>query len=94
MVKHYENVALMFKDNWVTMEITKIKDLSVSNVKKTLTDLISFLKDYQYFDKIMEIKSNLYNEAINYMKKDVEKEPKVTKSSAADDKTTTEEKFL
>lgn len=46
MSKHYENVALNFKDNWVRMEITKLKDLSVSDIKKTITDLYEFLSNF------------------------------------------------
>ena len=68
MKKHYENVALNFKDNWVRMEITKLKELSVSDVKKTLTDLFEFLRNFQYIDKMMDIKSSVYEKAANAMK--------------------------
>lgn len=81
--KHYENVALKFQDNWVRMEITKLKDLSTSDVKKTITDLYDFLSNYQYLEKMQEVKSNLYQEAISFMKKDV-KEQKDDKEKETD----------
>ena len=44
--KHYENVAILYSDNWVKLEITKLKDLSVADIKKTINDLYEFLRDY------------------------------------------------
>lgn len=65
------------------MEITKLKDLSTSDVKKTITDLYDFLSNYQYLEKMQEVKSNLYQEAISFMKKDV-KEQKDDKEKETD----------
>jgi glycerol-3-phosphate O-acyltransferase len=70
--EHYENVQVFIKDNWMRLDFQKYSHLSTEDLKKSIADLYEFMKNYEYFQKVMEIKSNIYKEAIHYMKKDLQ----------------------
>ena len=62
--KHYDNVQVFFKDNWMRLDFQKYSQLTAEDVKKAISDLYDFMKNYDYFEKISEIKSKLYDEAL------------------------------
>lgn len=70
--EHYENVQVFIKDNWMRLDFQKYSHLSTEDLKKSISDLYEFMRNYEYFQKVMEIKSNIYKEAIHYMKKDLQ----------------------
>ena len=45
--------------------------MGLEDVKLGLRDLYEFLVNYEYLSKAQEIKSNIYQEAIKFMKKEV-----------------------
>lgn len=69
--KHYENVQVLIRDNWMRLDFNRDGHVSVEDVKKSAQELFDFLKNFDYLQAASEIKSSLYQEAIKYMKKDL-----------------------
>lgn len=72
---HYENVLVTLKDNWMRLDFNDDGKVSLEDLKAGMIELYDFLRSYEYIQKAQEVKSQLYDQAINYMKKEV-KEPK------------------
>lgn len=69
--KHYENVQVLIRDNWMRLDFNRDGHVSVEDVKKSAQELFDFLKNFDYLQAASDIKSSLYQEAIKYMKKDL-----------------------
>lgn len=74
MQKHYENVQVIISNNWMRLDFNQDGQVTLEDLKKGANELYEFLKNYDYFTKATEIKSTLYQEAIKYMKKDLQVE--------------------
>lgn len=74
MQKHYENVQVIISNNWMRLDFNQDGHVTIEDLKKGAQELYDFLKNYDYFAKATEIKSTLYQEAIKYMKKDLQVE--------------------
>jgi len=72
--KNYENVQVLIRDNWMRLDFNKDGHVSIEDIKQSAQDLFEFLKNFDYIQTATEIKSNLYQEAIKYMKKDITSE--------------------
>lgn len=68
---HYDNVTVMLMDNWMRLDFNQDGHVSMEDLKKAAHELYEFMMNYDYFQKASEIKSDLYHQAIKYMKKEV-----------------------
>ena len=88
LAKHYENVHVLIRDNWMRLDFNKDGQVSIDDIKKGAQELFEFLKSFDYLQAATEIKSSLYQEAIKYMKKDLTNgssgSPKQANSHASD----------
>lgn len=71
LARHYENVQVLIRDNWMRLDFNKDGHVSLDDIKTGATELFEFLKNFDYLSKATEIKSSLYQEAIKYMKRDL-----------------------
>jgi len=76
------------QDSWLKLDLHYLNHFKPEELKKTASDFIDFMKHYEFVQKAVEIKSNIYNEAIKYMKKDISyvKEKAEEGLSVADEK--------
>jgi hypothetical protein len=72
LARNYENVTVLIRDNWLRLDFNKDGQVSIEDIKKSAHELLEFLKRFDYLSAVTEIKSSLYEEAIRYMKKEVE----------------------
>lgn len=68
---HYENVTILLKDNWMRLDFNKDGSVSIEDIRHSAQEFFEFLKSFDYMQKATEIKSSLYQEAIKYIKKDL-----------------------
>lgn len=71
--EHYENVTIRIQDNWLKLDFNDDGKVSFADLKKGVSELYEFLVNYDYISKATEIKNTLYEEALKYMKSDVQK---------------------
>lgn len=71
LAEHYENVTVIIKENWMRLDFNKDGHVSLEDIKQGAQELFEFVKSFDYLQKVTEIKSSLYQEAIKYMKKDL-----------------------
>jgi hypothetical protein len=71
LARNYENVTVLIRDNWLRLDFNKDGQVSIEDIKKSAHELLEFLKKSDYLSAVTEIKSSLYEEAIRYMKKEV-----------------------
>ncbi len=69
--EHYENVQVFIKENWLRLDFNNDGHVSKEDLKKGLTEIYEFIKNFEYYETAVEIKSSLYKEAIKYMQKDL-----------------------
>lgn len=74
--KNYENVQVLIKDSWMRLDLNKDGRVDAEDLKSAIHELYEFLRDFDYVSKATEIKSTLYNEAIKYMKRDLQGDDK------------------
>lgn len=82
LAKHYDNVTVIIKENWMRLDFNKDGQVSIEDVKQGAQELFEFLRNFDYLQKATEIKSSLYSEAIKYIKRDLnggDEEPIATK---------------
>ena len=60
MVKHYENVTVLIRDNWMRLDFNKDGHVSIEDIKAGAHELLEFLRNFDYLSKATEIKSSLY----------------------------------
>ena len=83
--KHYENVTVLFNDNWMKLDFNQDGHVTFDDLKQGAHGLYSFLCNYDYMLKATEIKSTLYNEAIKYMQREVNKDESDSIEPSIDD---------
>ena len=71
LARNYENLQVVIRDNWMRLDFNKDGQVSIEDIKQGAQELFDFLKNFDYLQKATEIKSSLYQEAIKYMKKDL-----------------------
>lgn len=64
---HYENVQVLIKDNWMRLDFNKDGQVSAEDLKKGVHELYEFMINFEYYQKAIEIKNRLYEEAIKFM---------------------------
>lgn len=74
--KHYENVKVVVQDSWLRLDYNQDGKVSVTDFRKSVQELYTFMINYNYYLKAHEIKNKLYHEAIKYMQKELDKEEK------------------
>ena len=68
---HYDNVTVLLMDNWMRLDFNQDGHVSMEDLKRAVHELYEFMMNYDYFQKATEIKSDLYHQALKFMKKDV-----------------------
>lgn len=81
ITKYYENVQVFIKDNWMRLDFNKDGQVDINDLKKGIHELYEFMMNYDYIQKATEIKSTLYQEAIKYMKRDLQMEERNRESN-------------
>jgi uncharacterized protein with HEPN domain len=71
LAKHYENVQVLVRDNWMRLDFNRDGHVSIEDIKQGASELYDFLKNFDYLQAATEIKSSLYQEAIKYMQRDL-----------------------
>jgi len=82
--KNYENVGVLMKDNWMRLDFNHDGKVSFDDIRKGMTELYAFMKNFDFFNTAMEIKSTIYSEAIRMMKKDNKKDDKQDEDQSQD----------
>lgn len=77
---NYENVQAFLSKNWLRLDFNNDGHVSTEDLKNDFNQMYKFLKNFEYYEKAVEIKSKLYEEAIKYMKKDLQNEKKSRES--------------
>jgi len=88
----YENVHVLIKDNWLKLDFNHDGKISLDDLKKGVHDLYEFITNYDIIVKATEIKNNLYDEAIKFMKSDFHKQENSKNVHAITDGTSNEPK--
>lgn len=60
LAKHYENVHVLFRDNWMRLDFNKDGQVSIEDIKTGAQELFEFLRNFDYLQAATEIKSSLY----------------------------------
>ncbi len=60
LAKHYENVSVIVRDNWMRLDFNKDGHVSVEDIKHGAQELFEFLRNFDYLNAATEIKSSLY----------------------------------
>ena len=66
--KHYSNLQVIIKDSWLQLDLEKVKNIDKAQLTQMLKDLFNFLQNFEYLDKLVEIKNAIYQEAQAYIK--------------------------
>jgi hypothetical protein len=72
----YENVQFFVSENWLRLDFDNDGHVSKEDLQKAFAELYDFLIHFEYYQKAVEIKSKLYEEAIKFMQKDLHNEEK------------------
>ena len=67
--KHYDSVTVLIRDNWMRLDFNRDGQVTLEDIKAGAQELLEFLRKFE--SKAHEIKSTLYQEAINYMQSDL-----------------------
>ena len=71
--KNYENVTVLMKDNWMRLDFNHDGKVSFDDIRQGIHGLYDFMKNFDFFNTAMDIKSTIYSEAIKMMRKDAKK---------------------
>ena len=72
---------MLINDSWMRLDFNKDGQVSIEDIKIGAQELFEFLRNFDYLQAATEIKSSLYQEAIKYMKKDLNHgSPRYTKA--------------
>lgn len=77
--KTYEKVNVTVQGSWMRLDIDNDGKVSVEDLKKSLVNLYDFLKNFDLIETTTVIKGKLYQDAINYMQKELEETEKQKK---------------
>ena len=65
-------MQVFVKENWLRLDFNNDGHVSKEDLKKGLSEIYDFIKNFEYYQTAVEIKSSLYKEAIKYMQKDLQ----------------------
>lgn len=68
ILKTYSNVTVFVQDNFMRLDFNGDGKVDMDDMRKSLTELYTFLKNYDYIEATQRIKSTVYEEAHKYMK--------------------------
>jgi hypothetical protein len=85
ILKRYENVKVFARDSWLRLDFNNDGKVSLDDLKKGAHELFEFMKNYEYIQKAIDIKSAIYEEAIKLMKKDLKKDEEKQESHLGED---------
>ena len=74
--KHYENVQVFITQNWLRLDFDNDGYVTKEDLQRGFKELYEFMKNYEYYQKMLDIKSKMYHDAITFMKKDLKTEVK------------------
>ena len=73
------------RDSWLRLDFDNDGKVSIEDLKKGAGELFEFMKNYEYIQKAIEIKSTIYEEAIKLMKRDLKNDKEKEESHLAED---------
>jgi len=85
VLNRYENVKVFARNNWLRLDFNNDGKVSIEDLKKGAHELFEFMKNYEYIQKAIDIKSALYEEAIKLMKKDLKNDKEKEESHLGED---------
>jgi len=85
ILARYENVKVFAKDSWLRLDFNNDGKVSIEDLKKGAFELFEFMKNYEYIQKAIDIKSTIYEEAIKLMKKDLKNDKEKEESHLGED---------
>lgn len=65
---HYDNVTILIQERWIQLDFHKYSQMSSEDMRKGIQDLYEFMKNYEYLQKMSEIKCKVYEDAVKMMK--------------------------
>ena len=68
IAKTYSNVTVFVHENWIRLDFNNDGSVSIDDLRKGLSQLYDFLKNYDYIEATTRIKSQIYEEAQKYIK--------------------------
>ena len=60
-------MKVVVQDSWLRLDYNQDGKVSVTDFRKSVQELYTFMVNYNYYLKAHEIKNKLYHEAIKYM---------------------------
>ena len=85
VLNRYENVKVFARNNWLRLDFNNDGKVSIEDLKKGAHELFEFMKNYEYIQKAIDIKSAIYEEAIKLMKKDLKNDKEKEESHLGED---------
>lgn len=67
----YDNVQILAHENWLRLDFNRDGFVTREDLMRGCQDLYEFIKNFDYYQKAQEIKSQLYQDAIKYMRREV-----------------------
>ena len=68
--KTYSNVQVFMQDNYLRLDFNKDGSVSMEDLRASLVQFSEFLKNYDYLEATSRIRSTLYDQAVNLMKRE------------------------
>ena len=78
VTKNYKNVTIKIKDQWMRLDFNNDGEVSFEDLRQGVFELYDFMKSYQYLEKVQEIRSTLYHQAIKHMRRTMSDDSKMT----------------
>jgi poly(A) polymerase Pap1 len=69
-------VRFFIHKNWLRLDFDCNGKVTKEDLKNNFLEFYEFIKSYEYYQKAMEIKAKLYEQAIKYMQKEVDEQKK------------------
>ena len=66
----YSNVQVFVQDNYMRLDFNQDGSVSMEDMRANLLQFYEFLKSYDYLEASTRIKSTLYDQAVNIMKRE------------------------
>ena len=70
----YSQARVTIEGSWMRMDIDKDGSVSVEDLKASMLNFYSFLKEFDVIEATTQFKTKLYTEAINFMQNELEQE--------------------
>ena len=85
ILNRYDNVKVFARDSWLRLDFNNDGKVSIEDLKKGAHELFDFMKNFEYIQKAIDIKSAIYEEAIKLMKKDLKNDKEKEESHLGED---------